>query len=345
MSTETMDLSIIIPVYNTPEKLLYRCLFHIKNISGIKKEVVLVFDGPDQRFFKDDGLKQMICGEDFSVKICEIPHQGVSAARNYGIANASGEWLLFVDADDYVNEKNICRAFSLMTRNPGYDLVLPNYSMVRNDSPDPHDYAGKKIKRIENDKFIRDVLRPQSGAGFVWGRFIRREWLMKQGVLFNPQLEAAEDAEFMLRIALDYPKILYIPLECYNYCYNPDSAVRRYQKNYAMRYVLGMEQIQYDLKKSNQMEKMKDDYDSCVLYHLLLIAVNDSFHPDREGTGRQKIFAFKKLLQETIFEKSLKNVCLRNFSISRKVALLCIKLHLYRLLQCIAMIRHWQFRH
>ena len=109
-----------------------------------------------------------------------------------------------------------------------------------------------------------------------------------------------------------------------NYCF---VGIRRTGKSYMM----------YQL-----MKNLQDEYDSCVLYHLLLIAVNFSFHPENPTVGKNRIKEFQMLTRQEIFEESLKNVHPENFSTTRKVTLICIQLHLYRIVQMIARIRHRQ---
>ena len=99
-----------------------------------------------------------------------------------------------------------------------------------------------------------------------------------------------------------------------------------------------------DLEKEKVMARLQDEYDSCVLYHLLLIAVNYSFHPENPVTGKKRIENFRILLKKEMFRNSLKNVHPENFSMTRKVTLICIQLHLYRMVQLIAGVRHRQRR-
>ena len=130
----------------------------------------------------------------------------------------------------------------------------------------------------------------------------------------------------------------------YYYCYNSDSAVHSFREDYAGRYIDGMKKIRMDLEKEKVMARLQDEYDSCVLYHLLLIAVNYSFHPENPVTGKKRIENFRILLKKEMFRNSLKNVHPENFSMTRKVTLICIQLHLYRMVQLIAGVRHRQRR-
>ena len=340
MQVFDMDLSIIIPVYQTEEALLIRCLSSVKDIQGLTKEVILVPDGSDENF-GGEKMQKFIAGLPFEVKVCVRPHEGVSAARNHGIDKAKGRWIFFMDADDYISGSSFAKLGHIIKKN-NIDLAITDYTIMNNEKAELHHYNRGEYSRADIKSLTAEVLKPQSGMGFVWAKLIRREWLLEKKIIFDRELCVAEDAEFMLKFILSEPRTVYMPVNTYFYCFNPDSAVHKYKEDYALRYVRGMEAIRRDLEKSGKLEIFQDEYDSCVLYHLLLIAVNNSFHPNNPYSGKMKRQMFGKLLEKDIFRESLKNIHLENFSLTRKIALICIRLHLYLAVQFIADVRHRQ---
>lgn len=93
-------VSMIIPVYNTPEQFLDECLDSVRKQSYKELEVILVDDGSDS---KTAAYLDTIAGKDFVVLHKE--NGGVSAARNYGVQHANGKYICFVDSDDLISEK------------------------------------------------------------------------------------------------------------------------------------------------------------------------------------------------------------------------------------------------
>lgn len=334
------ELSIIIPVYHVPDSLLQRSLRSIEIAADIEKEAIVVIDGRTEEL--SENVKNCVQGLSFPVRILYKDHEGVSAARNYGMKKAKGRWIFFMDADDQL-EQEAFSEFHDLTDGTSADLVVMDYRTVHKKVSERH-YYRKKKGNIPREIFIKDILKPQSGAGFAWGKLFKREWIEKKGLKFNQELTVVEDAEFMLRTALAGPKIYYTPLCCYSYCYNPNSVVRTYRKDYARIYIAGLQQIRTDLETEGCVEQFQNEYDSCVLYHLLLIAVNSSFHPDNKMSEREKISSFGRLIRKTIFQQSLENIRLSHFSFTRKVTLICIRLHFYHMVQMIALIRHRQLR-
>ena len=73
-----------------------------------------------------------------------------------------------------------------------------------------------------------------------------------------------------------------------------------------------------------------------------MTAVIFSFHPEIPSKVKKRIHNFQKITRQKIFKEALKNIHLENFSMTRKVTLVCIRLHLYRVVEMIAKIRHRQ---
>lgn len=106
-------ISVVVPIYNA-EKYLEKCIESILNQSYTNLELILVNDG------SKDNSKD-ICGiytqKDCRVKYIEQENQGVSVARNTGINNASGEFVIFIDGDDYIKENLISNLFNSQIKN------------------------------------------------------------------------------------------------------------------------------------------------------------------------------------------------------------------------------------
>ena len=99
---ESVKYSIIVPVYNA-EQFLERCIKSLIGQTYKNFEVIFINDGSSDT--SGDILKKY-CTSDKRLKLIERTNQGVSSARNEGIERAIGEYVIFVDADDYV-EKNL----------------------------------------------------------------------------------------------------------------------------------------------------------------------------------------------------------------------------------------------
>ena len=123
---ESVKYSIIVPVYNA-EQFLERCIKSLIGQTYKNFEVIFINDGSSDT--SGDILKKY-CTSDKRLKLIERTNQGVSSARNEGIERAIGEYVIFVDADDYV-EKNLLEKISENSENSNYIENLYNKIVSR----------------------------------------------------------------------------------------------------------------------------------------------------------------------------------------------------------------------
>lgn len=162
------DLSIIIPFYNA-ENYIKGCIESvISQKTGFSYEIILIDDGSS-----DDSLKIVDMYKDRSyVKLLKQENSGQSAARNKGISYSTGQYLMFVDADDILLPDAI-EALMSTAKKTGSDIVEGSFVRFYIDITDEmiHDSAGKD--RVEsNKKNPRFVL---SSYGYSWAKVYRRE--------------------------------------------------------------------------------------------------------------------------------------------------------------------------
>lgn len=120
-------ITVIIPVYNV-KPYLSKCLESVGKQSYKNLEIILVDDGSDDGSFS-------ICKEfskrDSRIKLYHTKNLGLSHARNVGLDHANGEYIVFVDSDDYIHENMIS---TMMDKAEDADLVICNYKKVLNDT-------------------------------------------------------------------------------------------------------------------------------------------------------------------------------------------------------------------
>lgn len=340
MEESKINVSVVAPVYQLPHPLLARCLDSLaaQTLDGV--EVLLIFDEPAEGYLPV--VEQY--RDKLRLRVVEQPHGGVSAARNRGIASAQGRWISFVDSDDWIDGEMLERQVKAGEEH-GADLVMSELTMEYGAVSQPRCYLphSQLFEGAEKRRFEQDVLKPQTGAGFVTAKLFSRRLLVEHGLKLREELSAAEDAEFMFRVACAASRIFYLPQAMYHYWFNTGSAVRRYRPDYAQRYIRSMEAIHGDLDQMGDRDYCRDAFDSCVLYHLLLIAVNDCFHPGNGKTGVEQRRAFRAMAAQPLFAGALKHIHYGDFSTTRKITLLCLQLRFYYGVYLIAKVRHWQF--
>lgn len=201
-------ISIIVPIYNG-EKYLSKCLDSILAQRFEDFELLLINDGS-----QDSSLS--ICRKyaqaDKRISIYDIPNGGVSAARNVGIDNATGEWVMFIDSDDWVEEG------LLETGLPYFN----EYDMIDIATYIDETISGTEYKQFplpkNTDQFIRHIIRRKTRLS-VWGIFIRRTILEQYHIRFDTTYNYAEDWHMLLQLAMKCNRVKLIN-DTFPYHYN-----------------------------------------------------------------------------------------------------------------------------
>lgn len=199
-------LSILIPAYNV-ERWLPRCLNSILSQVEDDIEIVIVDDGST-----DTTLQ---CANEFAEKWNDIRvfskhNEGVGAARNYLLDKACGEFIWFVDSDDYIAEGALRHIFSEL--NSTIDLLSVSYN---GGVFTP--FKGSAIEYIQKG-YIN---------GYLWTKIIRRSVIEDAYIRFDPQRYSQEDWFFLMQVYPLLGNIKQITLQAYVYCDDNENSVMR----------------------------------------------------------------------------------------------------------------------
>ncbi len=212
-------ISVIVPVYNV-EKYLNRCIESIINQTYQNIEIILINDGSTDN-------SSIICDEyaekDARIKVIHKKNGGVSSARNVGLKNAKGEFITFVDSDDYI--KLTC--FEKMAngiKNNDVDMVVVGWE----DEESNLGWVNKHIDINCQKKYIQNEILSLDFFLTVWGHLFKRINISKQ--FFNEELFYSEDTLFTVQSFYKKKnnKLLVIGEPLYVYITNrDDSAVNK----------------------------------------------------------------------------------------------------------------------
>ena len=205
-------VSVIVPVYNM-EKYVERCLKSLVNQTLKDIEIIVVNDGSTDR------SKEIIKKFNNRIKYFEKQNGGLSSARNYGIRYATGEYIAFLDSDDYV-EKTM---YEVM-----YNIAIKEKAdMVECDFLWEWDKYSKKDKR-RNYKSKKDMMKKPRVV--AWNKLIKAEIISKNNLRFPDGL-IYEDLEFFYKLLPYLNKIEYINKYFVHYTQRPNSISNTYEKN------------------------------------------------------------------------------------------------------------------
>lgn len=218
-----MDLSVIVPVYNTDQKKITRCFESIKKLCDFRVEneieCVIVDDGSVASIGK-------FCSE-FAKKnenfvYFRKDNGGVSSARNLGINKAQGNYICFVDSDDVVEIEGFSGSFFSME----CDLLFTDLVVQRAKRTE----TWKAFDKLEGKIDVLDVLRKISNDGKLNGpvcKRIKQKFLEENDICFRQDLVSGEDAVFLMDMLSCNPSMYYISVVGYRYFLESDSSKKR----------------------------------------------------------------------------------------------------------------------
>lgn len=211
-----MELSIIVPIYNV-EDYLEECLESLYNIKNIELEIILVNDGS-----KDNSFKIMEKFKDMypeKTVLINKENGGLSSARNAGMKAAVGEYISFIDSDDFIDVDEFERFFKEGQKDK-LDVIVGN---MRYYTPEKTGDPLFRSDMIKNSGILKGVdffwelfQKPKCFREEVVDDIYRREFLLKNDIWFNENI-VHEDSEFTPLVYLKADKVRYIDRAFYFY--------------------------------------------------------------------------------------------------------------------------------
>lgn len=212
-------VSVIVPVYNV-EKYLTRCLDSICNQTYCNLEIILVDDGSSDNSGR-------ICDEyakkDKRIRTKHKQNAGVSAARNDGLDIATGDYITFVDSDDYVApEMYEMLIAKIQTQNA--DIAVCGYFQEGNDGVFRINWKGTDEVCLTQLEQIECLLRNRYYTCSLWDKLYRSDIL--RNIRFDESIHHYEDYLFLYEAMQYSHKAVFTPQGCYYYCNNEQSVAR-----------------------------------------------------------------------------------------------------------------------
>lgn len=213
-------ISIIVPIFNS-EKYLRNAIISVLNQTYINWELLLIDDESS-----DDSLSisEYYSNIDKRIKCIKLFHSGIpGVVRNRGIEEATGDFLFFLDSDDYL-DKNTLEDLYYNFCNIKVDLVICNFRKVQNDV-----VIERNDNIINEDKFfnyeairsyalsVLDQQNKNTLFNFCWGKLYCTDIIKKNNILFNTKLYTFEDIEFNFNYLKYVNTLFYTKDTLYNY--------------------------------------------------------------------------------------------------------------------------------
>ncbi len=319
-------ISVIIPVYKC-EKYLVQCIESVLSQTFQDFELILVDDGsPDS--------SPQICDEyakkDARIQVIHKENGGVSSARNEGIKVAKGEYITFIDSDDYVDAEMVEHLYRYAKEHLT-DIVVSGLVMEKWSNGE---ITEKSIYKIENSKLYNPKeLLQEWGQEFPdicmcgpWCKLYKSEIIKNNKILFDTSLNCGEDTYFNLDILAIAKKIYFCEEIFYHYRRdNADSLFSRFHKDiYEIHAKVNgkMRKLMIDLQCDKKaMARLEDQY-----FRMLIGGVHEYFRFYDLNTSQERL----NLLEKIALDQRVKNYKARKIKgLKNKALLILLKMGKY----------------
>lgn len=319
-------ISIIVPIYNV-EKYLKKCVNSILNQTYKNLEVILVDDGSPDRCPEicDDFAFQ-----DKRVKVIHKENGGLISARQAGLRAASGEYIGFVDGDDWIEP----------------DMYMNFYDSVVKYSPDIvvsefiFDYETEKVKSSQNltkpffskQEMINEIYPsmlfkpPYYNFGIYpccWAKLYKKELLEKCLFKVTPKIKIGEDSAFTYPCLIQANSLAYVDKYGYHYMNNPDSMTGSYDSNMENTILIPYNILKKAFSENNYNFSSSLNY---YLFYLLEFIIRNEASSRNKKTKKEIKKTLKAFICNKEIASSMKNIKFSALPLRKKLILVLILL-------------------
>ncbi len=323
-------ISIIIPIYNV-EEFLPKCIESIINQTYENLEIICVNDeSPDNSL----DILEKYREQDSRIVIINKKNEGLSQARNDGIEKSTGDYIMFVDGDDWIDE-NMCKEMLKAIGESSADVCMccylkefADHSSVVNVFEEDKFFEGDNFKNGFYKHLVgltgENLSRPEKldSAVTVWNRLTKRE-VIGNVRFIDLRLIGTEDLMFNLQISSNTNKLVYINKPFYHY--RKTNAGSLTSKHKPMLY--SQREYMFDLideiiKKNKLPKDFEIALNNRIALNMIGLGLNE-IYSDKSSFSKAK--ALKEILKTPRYEKAFKNLEFKYFPLHWKVFFMLCK--------------------
>lgn len=315
--TDNPKYSFIIPAYNA-ETTITRAVNSIASKMN-DYEIIVAENG------SNDETSSVVLDMMENNKRIHLIHteKGVSKARNGAIGEATGEWLIFCDADDeWIADESILNP---LTENlQASDLIVCSYQ--KGNKHTIHSY--KQMNRVMHDGEKKAVFewmltRPTLRMT-VWSKLFKRETIINKGIIFDEALRLSEDADFLISFIKSSRSIAVSDIEIYRYCTDTPSVVRSHDKTRIDGYLTALDAI------ADRVPEELQGFTDFVIAHLNLICVHNIFTTGNKMNGSERKEELKRVLNNQTIKSAVSMMGIKDMADLNRIPAVLFKRKMYR---------------
>ena len=322
-------VSIVVPIYNM-EKYIRRSIESLQNQTLKEIEIILVNDGSP-----DNCLS--ICKEyaehDDRIIIIDKPNGGISSARNAGVKVARGEYIGFVDPDDWIEHDMYENMYKRISETDS-DICICDYIIENKGKIQPMLLNIKKdtLNRKEVfEELILDMIGPpdlNSGSlpimGSVCRLLISKELIDNKNLIFEGHIKLMEDLIYCIELLLSIEKLVVDRGQYYHYMTNYNSAVNRYRED-AVETRENVLKTMNELLAEKKHNKIMKERLNIRYVNLCISLITNVLHRDNNQKISEKIKLISLICNDQELKQIIKSIDTKGYTIRKKIVLFAIK--------------------
>ena len=306
-------ITVIVAVYNV-EKYIEKCLLSICNQTYKNLEIIVVDDGSTD---ESGNICDKAATHDSRIQVIHKKNQGVSSARNIGLDLATGDYVTFVDGDDYIDKDMYSSMMKQLSSNDIQMAICSFRYIYYKKNKDEKSYFTKDI--VSQEEYLNSLLKDAFGFYYsvVWNKLISREVIKNNSLVFDEQWQVMEDFGFVLRLLPYVKKIAVCNKPLYNYRKNNFGTATNRKISFAESFInrkqgyLWLKECLLSCGYYEQNKKWLGDY----LIRYLASQYSKAVYSENK---KDRIYEHKEIKKHSFLSEELSNISII-FKIKRKI--------------------------
>ena len=280
-------ISVIVPFYNINKLALRRCIDSILRQSYRDFELIIVNDGSSKNY---EDIEKEYLEKDNRIIFIRNEHAGVSAARNKGIEVSKGEYIAFVDSDDYVEENYLSTLYNAIQ-----DSDIAIGAVLVQNYWTYHRWEDRRLFFSQPSRY-----NGLQYINFCWNKLYKSRIIKDNNIKFEESVKLGEDALFLNEYYKYCETFRSVKSYLYFYEYNYNSAVNKYDLNF-WNWEQKVIQVQWDLFHQYPLSDIEEQAMLSWLYRKFKYVLY--YYIDRESDKNQRSMILKNVVSHPLFEK------------------------------------------
>lgn len=297
-----IKISIILPVYNS-EKYLSKCINSIINQTYTNWELIIINDGSID---KSKEICSSFIKKDNRISLINKNNEGVSKARNIGLQHAIGDYITFVDSDDYLEPITLSIYIKEINKNNSDLVKVGYYKEYKNNRQEA--ISTQKDYLLNNTWDLYKILEESCYYSFLWNMCIRKSCIAN--ISFDEKISWCEDHIFSYQTYFNCNKMSILKTICYHYNIHETGSLSDIQNPYIIKIANEKERKYKLLLNAGVYSNIEKEIEDCYSYRLhkivnILYNENYSYHERYFFSKECKIINLKFKEEKIFFNNSI----------------------------------------